>query len=125
MSNARLFIIHVHVLIHANEIALDLRTCSTWGWNRSIRLRGKLLVDAEIKSYFFVIHVRIEIEIDRNHEEIIALIRGCDGRVLLVILSEKVLHQVISAQKGRFVVIVKNSCAFWHQLDGFVGMHLR
>ena len=74
--------------------------------DRRVRHLCELIVDRQVASGLFVVDVPIEVQIDRDHEVVIAII-GCRDRYFGSVRSSKeILDQVVTTQVAGLVVIV-------------------
>ena len=96
----------VHVLIQTQQIDLNGGIGVTGHLDGRVGHGCELIIDAQVSSGFLVVHVSIEIQVDGNHEIVIAIVCRRDGDFRTVRFPEKVLQQVVATQVAGFVVVV-------------------
>ena len=67
-------------------------------FDRRVRHVCKLVVDGKVASGFLIVDVSVEVQVDRNHEVVVAVIACGDRYFGSVGFSEELLDQIVTTQ---------------------------
>ena len=95
----------VQILIPRHEVNIDGCAGVTGCLNSTVCHIGKLIIDGRVAPDSLVIHVTVEVQVNRCHKVVIAIAWGCDRYFGAVHIAKELLYLIVGAQIARHFVV--------------------